>query len=585
MHVWLSRRARLILINTGLILSMFFTASLVRRQSLLLPETAAAARSTPQPNEQMAPLTPTPVTPADGTAIAAPSLPRAAVIDDQRFFYAENFNAAEIQHFLDGQPGPLKDFHAPIGSRVHSFAEILASRATLDCINPQVVLALIEQQSGLITQPDASPERMEWALNYHGEDERYRGFLTQVRWAIRELRAAQWDYPAAPEITYADNSHSPMPPGLNLGGYAITRVLAATTGPSDLLGKLTNGPQSFVATFTRLFGDPRAPSLDDHHPAAPFLYSPTDQPYAISSFFDHESPFLRENGSLVTYWGQRGTTISYDGHTGWDYAARPPAPVLAAADGTVVFAGNADDNCATQAVIIDHGNGYRTLYWHLSEILAEPGPVHRGDRIGIVGESGCATGPHLHLQVQFLGHDVDPYGWCGPAGQDPWAQHPAGQVSVWLWAYMPSPCALPSQAIVVEPGDIGWRKQGADWEEVAGGVGGSALRAPSVSGAVTGMPIGVWLPSFKTAGRYRILAWIPYISNGIEDAKSVRYLIRHADGESAVVIDQSVTANSWVDLGTFRFGPGLPAFVGAAAVDSTPGDNVWYDAIMWVPTQ
>jgi murein DD-endopeptidase MepM/ murein hydrolase activator NlpD len=518
--------------------------------------------------------------------VAAPGAPRAAVIEPNRFFYADNFNVPQIQAYLDTQPGPLKDFRTSVGNREHSFAEILGSQTSLYSINPQVVLALIEQQSGLITQPGTDAERLDWALNFRGENGNYRGLMTQVRWAIRELHRAQRDFPAGPELVYSDASHSPMPAGLNLGGYAVARVLAATTTADGLVAKLEGGNDSFVAVFTRLFGDPRVPAETVHSVAEPFLTLPLDRPYAISSFFDHDAPFLQHNGSIVTYRGDRDPVLSYDGHDGWDYAARPPAPVLAAADGTVVFAGNSDDGCGVAyAVIIDHGNGYRTLYWHLDEVLIEPGPVTGGTRIGIVGASGCVTGPHLHFQVQFLGRDTDPYGWCGPAGQNPWAAHPAGSDDTWLWASMPSPCDLPSNALVVEPGDPAWRKSGAGWEEVAGGVGGASMRNLTVPVMSADVPVAVWVPSIPAAGMYRVMAWVPYVANGVPDPTAARYIVRHAGGETSVPVDQSAVANTWVDLGIYEFTPDGRHFVGLAAVDATSGTNMWYDAMIWMPVE
>jgi murein DD-endopeptidase MepM/ murein hydrolase activator NlpD len=376
-----------------------------------------------------------------------------------------------------------------------------------------------------------------------------------------------------------------VPVGLNVGGYAITRVLAATTSSAELTAKLDGAPGSFVATFTRLFGDPREAAPILHEPAEPFLSLPLDRMYAISSFFDHDAPYLQTNGSIVTYRGDQGATLSYDGHTGWDYAAKPPAPVLAAADGTVVFAGNADDNCGARAVIIDHGNGYRTLYWHLDEVLARLGPVERGARIGVVGSSGCATGPHLHFQVEFLGRNIDPYGWCGPAGKDPWANHPAGAADTWLWSYMPSPCDLPPDAVVVEPGDPNWSKRGSGWETVAGGVGGSVARASSVVTPTADTPTAVWQPALPAAGRYRVLAWIPYVESDIPDATAVRYLVHHAAGESAVVVDQSAAVNNWIDLGTYQFERGQASFASLEAIDVNAPTNVWFDAVIWLPVK
>jgi hypothetical protein len=94
-------------------------------------------------------------------------------------------------------------------------------------------------------------------------------------------------------------------------------------------------------------------------------------------------------------------------HTGVDYAAPKGTPVLAAADGTVAlarelfFSGN--------SVLIDHGDGLVTMYFHLSTMLVRAGErVERGQRIGLVGSTGRATGPHLHFGVRWHGARVDP---------------------------------------------------------------------------------------------------------------------------------------------------------------------------------
>lgn len=575
----LGRRARFAVLQLGVFVATLMTGVLVHRQTLLLPATIAAPARTPL--REFAHTGPTSAgpTPTTGRSVPAPAVSRPSLIDDGRFFYAENFYAAQIQQFLDGQPGPLKGFRARVGDGESSFAEMLSSRSVLDGLNPRVVLALIEQQSGLITNPNPSPEQLDWAVGYHGDAEKWRGLVQQMHWVTTELHRGQRDYPAAPELTYADASHSPMPGGLNVGGYAVARALAATSTAAELPAKL----DGFVATFSRLFGDPRQETTPPHKPAAPFLALPLDHMFPISSFFDHDAPFLQQNGSIVTYRGDQSRTLSYDGHDGWDYAAPQSTPVLAAAAGTVVFAGSADDNCGANAVIIDHGNGYRTLYWHLDEVLAKLGPVERGAQIGTVGASGCVTGPHLHFQVQFLGHDTDPYGWCGPKGKDPWASHPAGTANRWLWGYMPSPCDLPDGAVVVEPGGGGWRARGAGWEHVAGGVTGALQRVVSVGSGSAEPAIGVWMPKLKTAGRYRVMVWVPYVENGTPDATAVRYLVGHSGGEAEVPVAQAEAANSWVDLGTYRFDPAQQPFVGLAAVDADAGTNVWYDAVIWLP--
>ena len=528
-------------------------------------------------------------TPESGVPVAPPDPPRSGLIDRQRFFYEPDWYAPQIQAFLDAQPGPLKRYRLKIWNREHSFAEILSSQSSLYSINPRIVLALIEQQSGLISNGSPSDDAAKFMLGYRGEDGRIAGWNGQLRWAIRQLHHAQRDFPGTPELSYADQTRSPLPEGMQLPDYAIARVLAATTTAPELAAKLDGGSGSFVAVYTRLFGDPREPPSGWPGPAAPFLSLPMESVHETESFFDHDTPFLQPNGSIVTYRGDQGEYPAYDGHDGWDYGMLTPEPVLAAADGTVVFAGNSDDGCGVaQVVIIDHGNGYRTLYWHLARPEIEPGPVSRGQLIGVAGESGCAVGSHLHFQVQYLGRDTDPAGWCGPEGSDPWAAHPAGQTSSWLWQDTPSPCGLPANAVVVDTGDSGFRRIGEGWQEGDQGVGGGSLGVLSLPSDSSRLALGVWRPELPRVGRYRVLAWVPYVWTGLLDAEAARYVVGHADGSGdsrEVEVNQVLVANGWADLGVYEFDPARKPFVGLAASDTSVGNNVWYDAVVWIPVE
>jgi murein DD-endopeptidase MepM/ murein hydrolase activator NlpD len=94
-------------------------------------------------------------------------------------------------------------------------------------------------------------------------------------------------------------------------------------------------------------------------------------------------------------------------HLGVDYAAPAGTPVHAASDGVVVTAGW--EGGYGKTVRLRHANGYETLYGHLSRIDVRRGQrVQQGARIGAVGATGLATGPHLDYRMARQGQFVDP---------------------------------------------------------------------------------------------------------------------------------------------------------------------------------
>jgi murein DD-endopeptidase MepM/ murein hydrolase activator NlpD len=94
-------------------------------------------------------------------------------------------------------------------------------------------------------------------------------------------------------------------------------------------------------------------------------------------------------------------------HTGVDMHAAQGEPIHAAAAGVVAFAGVKGGY--GNAVIIDHGGQFATLYGHSSKLLVSTGQkVSAGQVIALVGATGQATGPHLHFEVRILGVPVNP---------------------------------------------------------------------------------------------------------------------------------------------------------------------------------
>ncbi|MGC8873477.1 MAG: M23 family metallopeptidase [Chloroflexia bacterium] len=117
-----------------------------------------------------------------------------------------------------------------------------------------------------------------------------------------------------------------------------------------------------------------------------------------------------------------GTLRSYDGgpptsyHNGVDISNPEGTLVVAAARGRVVLAERLQ--VRGNAVILDHGWGVHSAYYHLSAILVEVGEmVEARQAIGRMGETGLATGPHLHWEVRLGEVPVDPWEWVHGGGK------------------------------------------------------------------------------------------------------------------------------------------------------------------------
>lgn len=185
-------------------------------------------------------------------------------------------------------------------------------------------------------------------------------------------------------------------------------------------------------------------------PPHPVLASPFQGEFRVSSVSDHEYPFQFKdnNGYLLSWWGEKLPGV--DGHQGYDFPMPEGTPLLAVYDGEVVFAGwenpfycpPLDKTVSGLGVVLRHrlpnGEVFLSIYAHMSEVQVKVGDqVSTGQVLGLSGNTGCSTGPHLHFEMRRAkGTEwpvFDPYGWSGE-GEDPWSKHPSGVSSVWLWA-------------------------------------------------------------------------------------------------------------------------------------------------------
>ncbi len=121
-------------------------------------------------------------------------------------------------------------------------------------------------------------------------------------------------------------------------------------------------------------------------------------------------PIAKGTERLVSGFGYRIHPIykTLRMHTGVDFTAPPGTPIYATGNGRVIKASR-DNTGYGLMVEVDHGYGYVTIYAHLSKVNVRPGQVvKRGEVLGLVGNTGLSTAPHLHYEVVRNGKKVNP---------------------------------------------------------------------------------------------------------------------------------------------------------------------------------
>lgn len=113
--------------------------------------------------------------------------------------------------------------------------------------------------------------------------------------------------------------------------------------------------------------------------------------------------YLPTEGVLTSLFGRRGNEF----HTGIDLANKEGTPIRAVQGGKVIFVGRRGNYGLT--VIIDHQNGFKTLYGHNNRILVQKGQYVSGNQIiALMGNTGRSTGPHLHFEIYRQNKIVNP---------------------------------------------------------------------------------------------------------------------------------------------------------------------------------
>ncbi len=126
------------------------------------------------------------------------------------------------------------------------------------------------------------------------------------------------------------------------------------------------------------------------------------------------APLPMEGITSAFGWRRHPITHRREFHGGIDLRAKHGKPVWTTADGVVEFAGYHRRSGYGNLVIVDHGFGFKTYYGHLKKVAVKRGDtVVKGDIVGISGNTGRSTAPHLHYEIRFLNRPLNPYDFIG----------------------------------------------------------------------------------------------------------------------------------------------------------------------------
>lgn len=291
--------------------------------------------------------------------------------------------------------------------------------------------------------------------------------------------------------------------------------------------------------------------------------------YRLTSYFDHHYPNYQEDGFVTIFNGDTkpdSDPYCYHGHPGIDWAMYSGTPVLAVADGKVVKIDNWEDHLSMYGkhIVIDHENGYFSLYAHLKDILVqENGRVVIGMPIGNSGDTGAGTGAHLHFGLYKNGWSwlsgnccsnafpTDPFGWADLQGNpDPLQTYsPNPHIATCLWRSLPTD-NLSCNDILREDKGFFFRTEYGFTPNDNWGYGEHSYADIDNGSTLTK---AIWGFDGIPNGFYMVYAWIPQGTTNFSNSTAAKYTIHTGWGSCSVTINQAMYTDTWLFLGSWNF--------------------------------
>ena len=323
--------------------------------------------------------------------------PANKLIPDSELVYSPAYVGFDVEAFVRTQRGYLKNYTEEVDKQTLTGAQIVQLIADRYSVGPRVLLALLEYQSGWLSDPTPDWQSITFPLGYG--DPNCKGLVKQLARAADQLSDGYYGYKTRGYTTvrFADGSRALIAQGINAGTIGVQTMLARVNTFEGWQQAL--GPKGFASVYAQLFGDPFAKSIE---PLVPLNLTPP----ALRLPWSKDETWYYSGGPHGG-WGDGSAWsavdfIPSDTRTG---CYDSDAWVTAVADGVVV-------RTATGMVIqaIAGGDSERTgwtiLYLHLAsrDKVATGTVLKAGDRVGHPScEGGVSDGTHVHIARRYNG--------------------------------------------------------------------------------------------------------------------------------------------------------------------------------------
>ena len=323
--------------------------------------------------------------------------PAFKIIPDSELVYSPSNAYFDIEAFIHSKDGYLGDYYGTVSGSQLSGAEIVARVATEYSLNPRLLLALLEYQSGWVTESDPSEETRVYPMGYYASY--WEGLYTQLTWAANLLNEGYylWKVQAISAWILSDSIVIEVEPTINAGTAGVLNLMRHLASSDNWHQAVSE--EGVFSTYLRLFGYPFDYALE------PLISDDLTQP-------ELQLPF--EDGVVWSFTG--GPHGGWGSGSAWaaiDFA--PPgnalgcveseAWVTASAPGEIVYS---DDGAVVQDLDGDGvwQTGWSLLYMHIETAdRVQVGDILKaGDRVGHPScEGGFSTGTHLHIARRYNG--------------------------------------------------------------------------------------------------------------------------------------------------------------------------------------